>query len=293
MGFIFGHNERLLTPQESHLIRRVFRTTRLPNLGRIRIRDGLSVTGTPFAAPRERVVVQQGFPFTTEGEYLIMVGKRLFDGDVAVMEPDTLVHEVTHVWQYKHGTLGEYEGAFKHIGAAAIRRTDHLYEYEIGESWDDMGFEGQAQLVQEWFTLDNMSETSDRWVYVKHVLMLGDVRARSLTLGQLRLENPELPSEDIAPIREVSFGEYPFNDGYLQTVLDTVIPPTDVKGLASRVQNLDTYFRQLRRVRPHDAATLAGRLQARKRGDKLAEAFHYRLMTSTRERLVKVLQGLA
>ena len=64
-------------------------------------------------------------------------------------------------------------------------KTDNLYQYEIGQSWDDMGFEGQAQLVQEWFTLDAMSETSDRWVYVKHVLMTGDVAARSLTLGEI------------------------------------------------------------------------------------------------------------
>jgi hypothetical protein len=56
-----------------------------------------------------------------------------------------------------------------------------------------MGFEGQAQLVQEWFTLDAMSETSDRWVYVKHVLMTGDVAARSLTLGEIMLSNPEFP----------------------------------------------------------------------------------------------------
>jgi hypothetical protein len=193
VGWIFGNNERLLTPEEAKLIRSVFRTTKLPVLDRIRIRDGLSPTGTAFTAPREKVAAHHALPFMTEGEYLIMVGPRLFEGDVAAMEPDTLVHEVTHVWQYKHGTLGEYEAAVKYIGAAAIRRTDNLYQYEIGQSWDDMGFEGQAQLVQEWFTLDAMSETSDRWVHVKHVLMTGDVAARSLTLGEIMLSNPEFP----------------------------------------------------------------------------------------------------
>ena len=62
-----------------------------------------------------------------------------------------------------------------------------------------MGFEGQAQLVKESFTLDAMSETSDRWVYVKHVLMTGDVAARSLTLGEIMLSNPEFPEYRIRP----------------------------------------------------------------------------------------------
>ena len=183
MASSFGENERLLTSAETALIRRVFRTTQLPTVGRIRIRDGISPKGTAFAAPRERVVLDSGMPVRTEGEYLIMVGPQLFEGDVAAMEPDTLVHEMTHVWQYMHGTVGEYEAALKHLGAAAIRDTDRLYRYHVGQTWDDMGFEGQAQLVQEWFTLDNMSEATDRWLYVKHVLMLGEVGARSLTLA--------------------------------------------------------------------------------------------------------------
>lgn len=293
MGFIFGDDERLLTPQEAGLIKRVFRTAQLPNLGRIRIRDGLSPTGTPFTAPRAKVVLVKGFPHETEGEYLIMVGRTLFEGDVATMEPDTLVHEVTHVWQYKHGTMWEYGAALKHIGAAMLRRTNKLYQYDIGESWNDMGFEGQAQLVQEWYTLDGMSETSDRWVYVKHVLMMTDVGARSRTLGQLRLDNPEGAAEDVVLVRQMSFDDLPFSESYLQKLLDQVIPPSDVKGLAARVKSLDGYFRQLRRLRLQEAVALAGRLQASKSGDKLAHAFHYRLKTATRERLIKVLQGLA
>jgi hypothetical protein len=148
-------------------------------------------------------------------------------------------------------------------------------------------------LVQEWYTKDGMSETSDRWVYVKHVLMMGDVRARSLTLGQLRLENPELPSESIDHVRQVSFEDHPFRESYLQKLLDQVIPAGDVKGLAARVKHLDAYFRQLRRLRLQEAVTLAGRLQAKKSDDKLAHAFHYRLMTVTRDRLIRVLLGLA
>jgi hypothetical protein len=49
-----------------------------------------------------------------------------------------------------------------------------------------MGFEGQAQLVEDWFRNDGMSETSERFVFVKKVLYTGDSRARDLTLTQLR-----------------------------------------------------------------------------------------------------------
>jgi hypothetical protein len=65
------------------------------------------------------------------------------------------------------------------------------------------------------------------------------------------------------------------------------------KGLAARVKNLDEYFRQLRRLRLQEAVALAGRLHPGKPGDRLARAFHYRLSTRTRERLINILQGLA
>jgi len=232
-------------------------------------------------------------PVATEGEYLIMVGPRLFEGDVAAMEPDTLVHEMTHVWQYMHGTLGEAEAALKHFGAAAIRDTDRLYKYRIGQSWDDMGFEGQAQLVQEWFTVDNMSETTDRWVYVKHVLMLGEVPARSFSLGELRLSDPPQEPDDDEPVRDVSSDDYPFRESYLQDTLDEDIPPSDIKRLAARVKDLTEYFRQLRRLRPQEAQAFLNRLQADPPPDKLAKAFRYRLSRPSRDKLINVLQGLA
>jgi hypothetical protein len=83
-------------------------------MGHIRIRDGLTTTGTPFTTPRSKLVVISGYPLKSVGEYLIMVGPRLFEGDVATMEPSTLVHEMTHVWQYKNGTLTQFRGFKAH-----------------------------------------------------------------------------------------------------------------------------------------------------------------------------------
>ncbi len=273
----------------------------LPPLSRIRIRDGLSwPKGTAFTTPRTQWARDTGHPFghETEGAYLIMVGPRLFDGDVALMDPATLVHEMTHVWQYKHGTLTEGHALVAHVHYSAsdrlgTRRYEDLYAYEIGESWNDMGFEGQAQLVEEWYTSDKMSEKSDRWVYVKNVLFLEDRSARSLTLGELRLRDPDLPAEPFEGVRQVSFEEFPFSDDYLLRVLEQAIRPDDVPRLAARVKTLEHYFRQFRRLRLRDADALAARLDARKPGDRLAQAFHYHLSTPTRDGLIKVLRGLA
>ena len=107
------------------------------------------------------------------------------------------------------------------------------------------------------------------------------------------LSNPEFPEYESGHNPQVSYEDYPFREGYLQELLDKVIPTSDVKGLAARVKNLDEYFRQLRRLRLQEAVALADRLQASKPGDRLARAFHYRLSTTIRERLIKILQGLA
>jgi hypothetical protein len=167
--------------------------------------------------------------------------------------------------------------------------TPKLYEREPGESWDDMGFEGQAQLVEDWYS-GGMSETSDEWVYVKQVLMSDDKVARGLTLGELRLQRPDIPNEP-SGFKQVAFNEIVFSDAYLLDVLGRDIPPGDVKGLAARVQHLELYCRQLRRVRPAEATTLASRFEAAK-PDRLGQAFHYRLSTVTRQRLINILRGL-
>ncbi len=176
---LYGERERLLTPLEEHLIRDVFKGTALPPLSWIRIRDGLSPTGTALT-------IRDG------NDYSIMVGPSLFDGDVANMEPSTLVHEMTHVWQWYRGTLSKAHAVSAHIhnfiGAKLHYRSKYyIYEYDIlTDSWDDMGFEGQAQLVEEWYSDGMGGEDKDkRFCFVKKVLYDGNVSARKLTLGDL------------------------------------------------------------------------------------------------------------
>jgi outer membrane protein OmpA-like peptidoglycan-associated protein len=176
---LYGDDERLLTSNEEKLIRKVFQTTVLPPLSQIRIRNGLSPTGTA-------VTIRDG------NEYSIMVGQRLFDGDVARMDASTLVHEMTHVWQWSKGTITKAHAVSAHAHnyvawKLGYRRKDYLYEYDIlTNSWNDMGFEGQAQLVEEWFTDGMGDEDKDkRFCFVKKVLYEGNIRARELNIIDL------------------------------------------------------------------------------------------------------------
>src|SRR5690242_19120265 len=144
-----GDNARNLYSTEIKLIERVFSTARLPSWTEVSIADGLSITGTAW----------------TDSDYEMNVGPHLYGGDLSILEPSTLVHEMVHVWQYYNGTLtkahafkahvvaGFRQTVFKPIqfrqGQLVIPDSDYLYTYDLDGSWDDMGFEGQAQLVED------------------------------------------------------------------------------------------------------------------------------------------------
>ena len=279
---LFGENDRLLTSLEEGLIRRVYRTAKLPPLSRIRIRDGLSTIDTPFTTPGPG----------GSGLFLIMAGPRLYEGDLATDDPSTLVHEMTHVWQYDHGTLSELHAATAHVHYYLRNKTDRLYEYKLGDSWNDFGFEGQAQLVEDWYSIEKMDETTDRYVYVKNVLFYNDPDARSKELWEMR-QIGDIPATEKTPTpdRQVARETVPFSDGYLLSVLEKPYQASDMAGLAARVKVLEGYFREMRRVKSNEAVILAGRLKT-KPGDKLAQAFQYRLSTPTQFHLLHILQGL-
>lgn len=301
---LFGDRERLLTGREIALIRDVFKTTDLPPLYNIRIRDGLSPTGTPF----------------TDSDYSIMVGPKLFDGDLAQDDPDTLVHEMVHVWQYKQGTLTRKKAIAIHAIASMAEKfpsmrfnrnapptlislpnphavEDLYYEYRkrIGDPWKSFTFESQAQLVEDWFSQygDKKSKKTDRFVYVERVLYSGDPIAQELTLAELKRHgqapDPPDPSEIREVFRQVSSETDHFL--YFSKFVDRRLAAGNAVGIVARFDELEVYCTKLRSSRQADAIRLAKRLEAR--NDSLAQAFHYRLSTPTRERVLKLLKGLA
>ena len=184
-GKLYGDNERLLTSGEEKLIRDVFKRASLPPMSWIRIRDGLSPTGTA-------ITIRDGNDFS------IMVGPTLFDGDLSTDSRSTLVHEMTHVWQWHHGMLTKAHALTAHAHAGIRRKAgyyDDLYDYNIfTDTWEDMGFEGQAQLVEDWFVdgikplgkWDRHEEDEDmRFCFIKRVIYDDDASARKLNIYQL------------------------------------------------------------------------------------------------------------
>jgi hypothetical protein len=101
-----------------------------------------SASGTAYHPRRQPIT----FPNYADGTYNISVGQDLFDRDLTTTPTDreTLVHEMTHVWQYFHGTLTRKHGTVAHVFVSE----NTLYRYDITrDSWNDMGFEGQAEMV--------------------------------------------------------------------------------------------------------------------------------------------------
>jgi len=175
MGWIWGKRDRQLTTHEKELVNKVFNGADLPSLECIRIRDGLTTTGVPFATSGTTSKVLFGKLLAKPEEYLIMVGPRLFDEDLTNVAPATLVHEMVHVWQYKHKKLTELRGLMLHTlhyvnGKIGGLGQQHLYSYDLTQPWDKIGFEGQAQLVEDWYKLDYLSKTGERWEYLKRTI---------------------------------------------------------------------------------------------------------------------------
>jgi outer membrane protein OmpA-like peptidoglycan-associated protein len=246
MGILpYGDQDRLLTGREEALIRNVFKNARLPPFSKIRIRNGLSPTGTAIT-----------FPNYQDGTYNISVGQRLFDGNLTDFQSDreTLVHEMTHVWQYYHGTLTRAHGITAHIhrniaGKLGYPDDDYLYEYNIlADSWDDMGFEGQAKLVEDWYH-DNMKGEDDdkRFCFIKKILYDDNAAARKLNIVDL-CEKDFLapPGPDPQPIRVTTKDDsfvMILNGDVLFDFDKSDVKPAAVKVLDKAAKNINALWR--------------------------------------------------
>jgi hypothetical protein len=271
-----GANARALTNPEIGLIRRVFKTARIPSLLEVTIADGVNFNGGAW----------------TDSDYEINVGPRLFNGDLANLEPSTLVHEMTHVWQYYNHTLTKAHGFGAHLRASLGGFEDDLYAYDLDGSWNDMGFEGQAQMVEDWYDM-GMKEEGYRYFFMKHVLYSGNLAARRLTRAQLALMEPEIGIQETISIADRASARQdsvPLSDSYLISLLQRRYAADDVAGFGARARQVEQAFRSATLAQ---ALPLITRLLLRKPGDKVSMYFHDHLSTPTRTKLLQILQNRA
>jgi hypothetical protein len=266
-----GDNARALDAGERQLIRTVFKTARLPSLNEISIADGVNFNGGAW----------------TDSDYEINVGPYLYWKDLSVAEPDTLVHEMTHVWQYYNKTLTKAHGFIAHV-----RQPESvLYSYDLNGSWEDMGFEGQAQMVEDWYSM-GMHVEGYRYFFMKHVVWSGDKSAARLTRAELAMREPDIMTDEASgPRRQIAHDPgVPLNDSYLISLLQPRYAANDVARYGARARKLEEAFRSATMV---EALPLFARLVMRKPGDKVSMYFHDHLSTHTRTKLLQILQNRA
>ena len=286
-----GDNSRNLRTGEWALLKRVFRTARLP-WEEITIGDGLSASGTAW----------------TDSDYQINVGPDGFNADLSLWPNDsTLVHETTHVWQYYNHTLTKAHAFAAHVRAGATdwvqKKFDRvlpghweddeaetkLYEYHLDGSWDAMGFEGQAQLVEDWYDM-GMKTEGYRYVFVKYILWYGNLSMTNLTRTELARRYPEIadiPEIDIQDKAVAHEPAVPLTDSYLISLLQPRYAANDVTGFGTRARKVEQVFKS---TKVAEALALFSRLTTRKAGDTVSMYFHDHLSSATRTKLLQILQ---
>lgn len=290
-----GDNSRMLTVGETNLLKRVFRTARLPRWDEVSIADGVNGNGGEW----------------TDSDYEINVGPGSFKQDLSIGSrlPATLVHEMTHVWQYYNHTLTKAHGFGAHLYSGATdwvqkkldrvlpghweddEADNRLYKYDLDGSWEDMGFEGQAQMVEDWYEM-GMKEEGYRYFFMKHIVWAGDPAATKLTRTALAMRSPDITG---APVhiddKAVAFNpRVPLSDSYLISLLQPRYAPDDVAGFGARAKKVEQVFQSTNMV---DALPLFARLVLRRSGDTVSTYFHDHLSTPTRTKLLQILQNRA
>ena len=116
-------------------------------------------------------------PVNTLRHYTIYFGPEVFkDGADRPGIRDTFIHELTHVWQGYHSSLGwEYMvNSMIAQGHAILTQGDRnrAYDYKPGKAWDDYNVEQQALLVQDWYR-NGMREDDERYTYIANHIRAG------------------------------------------------------------------------------------------------------------------------
>jgi hypothetical protein len=277
-------NVRHLAAKEEAIARSVFKDT-IP-YSQVLVSDGLGGGDRPFTVPTNMPL---HVPFYVNfnvkgGKYVIHAGDGYHGMSLVKRDKETLIHELTHVWQGENDTSWSWAYAVFSLKDQALSDDAYAYDHKRLEPWSHYGPEQQAQIVEDWYadgmqTFDPVAQTGDRRFYYikKHIRreqVAGDwtiVPIRPLEAGTL----------NIKPVYPDWIG------AHLLPILEKPLGANDHAGIAARVRKLEEFFQGFS---TESARELILRLDARRRDDKLAQSFHYRLATPTRQRLLHILR---
>jgi len=277
-------NVRNLAAKEETIARSVFQNT-VP-YSQVLVSDGLGGGNRPFTVPTNMPVhVPAYVNFNVKGgKYVIHAGDGYLGMSLNDEDKKTLIHELTHVWQGENDTSWSWAYALFSLKDQALSDDAYAYDHRWLKSWSDYGPEQQAQIVEDWYadgmeSFDPVMQTGDRRFYyikkhIRHEYVAEDwtiVPLRPLEAGTLNIKPayPDMIAGSLLPILEKPLGA------------------NDHAGLAARLKKLEEFFQGFG---SESARALTLRLDAPRANDMLAQAFHYRLSTPTRHRLLHILR---
>jgi hypothetical protein len=206
---------RLLKQDETDLARKVFQD-KLP-YGKIYIANFFLPGNTNVP-----VTLAGGLnpvPLTFRIVFTIYWGEVIYNGSAAQIDPVTLIHELTHVWQGHHDkNVLSYmaESAIsqgKAIWHTGDRNNAYHYDKSKYHNWSDYNVEQQANIVEDWFNPGegNQSTSDPRYPYIANNIRAGNQSATYSPPAAAAA--PTLPAGAWADIKEAQ--EALFNLGYL------------------------------------------------------------------------------
>jgi hypothetical protein len=138
---------RYLNRKEMQLAQPVFRDS-LPWF-RIQLSPRVGMEDRPFTMGRTIHVGPEGFRDGMDSDW---------------ERSRTLIHELTHVWQYEHGCYG---GSYIFSsGWAQATEGKKAYIYTLSKDWDKYNVEQQGEIVADWWAF-GCSSTDLRYPYLR------------------------------------------------------------------------------------------------------------------------------
>lgn len=156
-------NKRNLKSGEKELLSQVFVKT-LP-FDKIKITDKTGIDDSFYTVP---ALWPLPHSMLLNTNYHVNVGK-YYKVDMSTYNDysrELLIHECVHVWQGIHGIF-KWDYIVNSGVCQIIEGRDAAYTYKKGKDWMWYSAEKQAMIVGDWFKLDGMAVSSDRWRYIR------------------------------------------------------------------------------------------------------------------------------
>ena len=281
-------NVRKLGLKEITLAQTVFKNT-IP-YDKVLVSDGLGYNDREFTMPTSMPATMLFNVDSDLGKYVMHCGDGYYGMSELQNDKETLIHELTHVWQGEH-YKGSWDYVFGSMFSQALLGED-AYEYDRKDllPWDNYNPEQQAYIVQHWFA-GGMKEKIDedrRFYFIKK-----HIRGEEMDFNWITdqwVPKP-LPASTLPELHTAYWRNK------LEPLLKQRFQANDVAGYVGRIKKVEEVIRQME---PKHARWMLSKVSARptaadeKYGiDEMAHYFYAHLATYERNHLIDVLKGIA